>query len=707
MQLSSAPEAIFAGDDFAVYPDSIIMPGGGVLTASAPLAIDSREGGVVWHADTVRRAYPLYASEQTLVDALYNHAIEAIACTPSGNTTTAAMVWDIDAALSVAAPREAMRRLRRMIGPDGTLRQGGGAGGAWPVVGLHAIWASAAWEVYVMTGDRKWLAEAFATLETTLRTDKAVLTDPTYGLMHGAQLTGIAVSGYSQWMTPADIYESMTATTNVTYAHAFGVAAMMASELGKPDGEYSAEARRLRTAVNERLWIPQTGYYSRYLYGSPYALQSQATDNLASAFAVVHDVATPEMKTSVMLKAPRYATGIPFIYPCRSITPKDCGPQPLVQAYWSRAAAHTQNSAALEWSIAASMLMQAESVVTSPDSARIGAAASGVALAAAICRGIMGLRPEAAALSFAPIVPPSLPGTKWLSGVCYRGARLDVSVSGYGTRIASFKIDGRESHTYAVDSGLTGRHTVEIVMANNKVSSAPTRFDRPALLPAPPQVEWTSPRDARLAPADASAPLRWQVYVNADQRGESADTVFELFDSRHFTTVAFAGVGPDGAVGDVNAPHSFYPRGSLLVKSVEYFDDPYSETLLDESGEETSESPLILTSQLNTQCAFEVTVPEGADYYVSAIYSNGNGPVWSGRCCALRALFVNGIRAGILVMPQLGKGDWKAAAASNMLPVRLNGGRNTLSIDYVEPFCANTDGQVNSVMLRNVQFVKR
>jgi len=60
----------------------------------------------------------------------------------------------------------------------------------------------------------------------------------------------------------------------------------------------------------------------------------------------------------------------------------------------------------------------------------------------AVSRVIFGISLTPRGLEFNPVIPSEFEGDKMLTGVRYRNAVLDITVSGTGSRIGSFFLDG-------------------------------------------------------------------------------------------------------------------------------------------------------------------------------------------------------------------------------------------------------------------------
>lgn len=75
-------------------------------------------------------------------------------------------------------------------------------------------------------------------------------------------------------------------------------------------------------------------------------------------------------------------------------------------------------------------------------------------------------------------------------------------------------------------------------------------------------------------------------------------------------------------------------------------------------------------------------IPADGTYYLALHYANGNGPVNTENKAAIRTLLVDGQKAGTVVMPHRGQGNWYDWGLSNDIPVTLTKGSHTLTIEF-------------------------
>lgn len=675
---------IYECDSFTVFTDSVVGADGVTLRPVSP--------------EHLPPACTSTSSGQSLVDAVYNRsaaAIDSVAAAGVAAKSTRLTACSVILSLAALNPDAAMRMLRDRVS-FGRLIQDSGAGGAWPVGTDRIIWAVAAWEVYAVTGDREWLAEAFEIVSRTLAADMDNILDPRYNLVHGQlSITGSLGQFYPKWMEPADIYQSMCLSVNVIYARAMKVAAMMADELGRGDASgYRRAGALIARAVNDNLWIPQRGFYGQYLYGGLYPVLSYATDNLGQALSVIFDIATPEMAESVIAASPVLPDGTPEIYPAQPETAAAAS-VPMVQPLWNIAAAKVKNEHALTAGLGAALRNA---------SARgsAGNLADFCSDASAVLRILVGLRYSPDGIRFRPCVPDVLSGLRRLKGLRYRNATLDISINGSGDRIASLAIDSVEQQEFMVPASLEGRHSVDIVLANNSLSTEQNSIAAQREMPAVPEVRWDSTGlKARIL--NHTEGISYGVFLNGVFLDEIQQDHYTLIPPDRYTAVAFVpikdqstegytmrpnGVAPDGDVFYIYAP-GVARRGTGLI-----------------SDRKEAAKFVELTRDRNTRVTMDIFAPAAGSYVVDARYANGSGPVWEGDRCAVRSVYVNGSKAGIFVMPQRGTGQWTSTGFSNPLFVSLNEGKNTLEIRYDAKSDANMNLRINTALLQYIRIIR-
>jgi len=216
--------------------------------------------------------YPLYESDELICSALYNMSLEELVLDirKDGALMAGAKwpgVWTRDISysillsLAILEPEAAKTSLMHKV-KNNRIIQDTGTGGSWPVSSDRMTWASAAWEIYTVTGDRDWLEEAFEIIKNSAEDDLLTVLNPATGLMYGeSSFLDWREQTYPRWMDPKDIYMSHNLGTNAVHYKTYVILSNMAKELAEKGlaEKYDGVANTLKTAINEHLWCEQKG----------------------------------------------------------------------------------------------------------------------------------------------------------------------------------------------------------------------------------------------------------------------------------------------------------------------------------------------------------------------------------------------------------------------------------------------------------------
>ena len=679
-----------------------------------------------WKMDSMLNCFPTYKSDQMLVDAVYNMSLECIKSNVRpDNTYRAGAAWDgvwtrdvsysIYLALAYLDPQNAINSLRAKV-KNGRIIQDTGTGGAWPVSSDRIVWAIAAWEIYKTTGDRQWLAEAYDIIVASLKDDMQVVWNNEYRLMHGEQsYLDWREQTYPRWMQPKDIYESMCLGTNVVFARAFDIVEDMADELEvEQPAEFEGMDEAITNAINKNLWLEERGYYSEYLYGGVYPIQSQATDNLGQALSVIFDVATDEMARTLISRTPVVAFGTSSVYPqLVNIKPyHNDAVWPFVQSYWNLAAAEVENIDAFNAGFGAVLRAaalfgtQKELFVASNGDYRGTAVNSDKMLwsstgyVSTLFRVFAGMEFETDGINFSPFIPASISGDKVINNFRYRDAVLDITVKGTGNEIASFEIDGAVSDEPHFPATLTGNHSIVITMANNTIASQPRNAAVQEWMPATPIVNY---HDNIVDITNSTKGLSYEYFVNGVKQEKPEGNSIIVGQPDVFSTIDIVPVNAKNIAGFTMQPIEYIPEGALSIIQAEKIAQPGTAFITDSKK---ARRFVEITTKKNTTLSFKVNAEFEGTYFVDVRYANGSGPINTENKCAIRTLVANGEQAGALIMPQRGIDEWLSTGFSNRVAVQLKEGINTLSIQYITPQNINMNGDVNTALIDYIRIIR-
>lgn len=657
---------------------------------------------------------PTYTSDQPLVDALYKLSTEEALMNIEPDSTLRtgeewSGVWTRDISYSIYLafayhePEIAMNSLLKKV-KRGRIVQDTGSGGAWPISSDRTVWALAAWEIYLVTGEREWLEKTYPIIKNTLEDDyKTLRTDS--GLYKGeSSFLDWREQTYPKWMSNMDIAESRNLGTNVVHYQAYRVLEQMAAVLGEENQIHAQRAREIKKAINEELWQEDKGYYAQYVYGRKYMDTSERFEALGESLAIIFDVANEAQAQRIISESPVTPFGTTNIYPqIPGISPyHNNGIWPFVQSYWNLAAAKTGNEEALLHGLAAIyrpgalFLTNYENFVaengdfqdTEINSRRmLWSMAGNLAM---VHRVFMGMQFSEAGISFEPVIPKAYAGQKRLENFPYRNAVLDIIVSGYGNRTEKVLLDGKPLENNILPADISGTHKIEILMANNDFSGKGINFiENRFSLPTP----LVSHENGKLLWEAIEGADKYKVYENGEVVSETQLTEFQVTPAT-FAEYKISVIGPHGYESFTSEPIWLYDEARAQQLELEDFAPKSTQSYVNFSGDGFVEISL----EQNLQLGIPVTVEKDGKYLLDFRYSNGSGPWNTDNKAAIRSLYANGEYQGVVVFPQRGQDEWSNWDFSNSFAIELQQGTNQLILKF-EDWNHNMNVEVNRAML--------
>lgn len=421
-------------------------------------------------------------SGQTSYDRAYAKAVRDV----SGGTLVAGeswpTVWVRDAAYAVDLgcgllhPELSRDTMRGLVGAGTVWPQDRSAHfGGWPRQTDAIVGTVGAWACFVATGDRDFLAWSHEVTRASLaRAEREVFDGH---LFRGCASFMESNSGYPPRFAfrGRAVGATKALSTNVLYYRGYTLAARSAKLLGEDPAPFEERAEALKKAINARLWCQDRGWYAYYEDDRP----SDRWEGLGNALAVLWGVADDEQTKAVFENVtagplpclgPRYPLWTPrllrdeYFYHNGMVWP-------FVQGYWAWAAA-TRGEVDVFAAELASLTTLAARAPTfhefyRPDTGRPGGSArqlwSAAGYLAMVHYGLIGLSVDTDEIRFRPVVPAAFSRLR-LSGLILRDLTLDVTITGAGTLVTSFAVDGVTQDDHAIPTSLAGQHSVDIAV---------------------------------------------------------------------------------------------------------------------------------------------------------------------------------------------------------------------------------------------------
>ena len=685
---------------------------------------DEKHTDAEWNLTKDITPYPQYISGYPIADALYNMSLEEMLKAIEKDSTFRtgkewSGVWTRDISYSIILsmahlqPLVAKYSLLRKVNKNKKIIQDTGTGGAWPVSTDRMIWAVAAWEIYISTGDKVWLQQAYEIIKNSEDDDELNAYDKLTGLVKGeSSFLDWREQTYPKWMQPADIYESECLGTNAVHYQANKVLAKMATLLNQQTvaAKHIAIAERIKKGINTYLWIPEKKYYGQYLYGRNFKIVSPRSEALGEALCVIFGIADETRAKELVSNIPLTAYGISCIFPQIPDIPPyhNNAIWPFVQTYWLWAAAKAGNETAVTESImdiyrpAAMFLTNKENMVVDNGDYNGTQINSSIMLwslsgnLSIVHKVLFGLHFEVDKLSFSPFIPAALKGNRSLHNFKYRDAVLDIDMSGYGNIISSFSIDGKLSENHFISADTKGHHTIKIVLADNETHNSINKVNNYTTLKTPQLklandiLSWNEVENAKSYKVfEDGKPLQSTTSTQLSVNGKAF---------HEFTVVAIDAKGMESFASE---PVGLYNINNTTNIEVEQSNTPATYAYKGFSGTGFVETATTVNSSLSIPVEIEAT----GWYAIDIRYANGNGPVNTENKCAIRTLRLDSKNIGVQVYPQRGKDEWSNWGYSNTILTLITKGKHILTIS-LEKENANMNLDINAAMLDLVRFTK-
>ncbi|MBD5356249.1 MAG: glycogen debranching protein [Bacteroides sp.] len=699
-----------------------------------------------WTRKNDLSAYPRLSGGNPLMEALYNMSLDEMVNAVEPDTTLRtgkewAGVWTRDVSysiiLSMAAlqPEASMVSLLKKINPEGQIIQDTGSGGAWPISTDRMVWTIAAWEIYKVTGDKKWLETVFPVVENSIAKDDATIYSEN-GLVKGeTSFIDWREQSYPKWMQTVDISQSEAMGTNVMYAAALKCASEMAEVLGKKKvaAEYAKKSEELAAAIDKTFWMPDKGYYGMYTYGRDNKILNPRAETLGESLSILYDIVPEDRQKSISENNPVTKFGAPVFYPQISDMPNyhNNALWPWVAAYWTLAQAKAGNEAGVVEGIG-SIVRPAALFTTNKENLNLDngdiftelnssnmlwCLAGQLALTNQL---LFGIHFEKDGLRIEPFVPQAFGGNRTLSNFPYRGARLNITVKGYGDRVNGITVNGK---SYYPEKGKVIPAKLlkdggDIVVEMNNQPISPMKLNRVANLKAPiTPITWLSFDESVNTPGvPVNNLLQWNpieyigeyiVLRDGKEVARTRQTSYPAIEEGEWQVIGVAGDGTHSFASEPrsNRTSRFWEmkdeKTSMSSSEVSYQPQKPIEGYRGNGFAETDMKSGAVTATFENKAQI---MPEG-EYVISFRYANGNGPVNTENKAAIRSLYVDGVDVGTIVLPQRGVGNWNDWGMSNGVRVHLAPGNHEVKLVY-NPEDQNMNLSTNHALIDGVLIEK-
>jgi hypothetical protein len=677
------------------------------------------EGNAVWQLKKDISQFPKFESPNVLQAALYNMSLEELLLDIRTDSTFMAGakwpgVWTRDISYSIflslalVRPDIAKLSLLKKVS-NGRIIQDTGTGGSWPISTDRVVWAIAAWEVYLVTGDQEWLNLAYGIIKKSVDTDIENAYDKNTNLVLGeSSFLDWREQTYPLWMDSKDIFKSSCLGTNALHYRTLQILSLMENELGKSKDRYEQLAKNVKEGINKSLWLDDKGYFGQYSYGRNYNYVSPKSEALGEALSVLFNIADENKSKSILEKIPVVEYGPTCIYPqIKNIPPyHNDAIWPFVASYWTWAASKVKNEEAVQLGMdavyrqAALFLTNKENMVADNghfDGTEINSDRMLWSIAgnlAMVYRVMFGINLTENGMSIFPFVPKKFGGDNKLTNYLYRNASIDIIVHGFGANIIKALVDGEKVETVMLPKNISGKHTIEIFL-DNKSSGGNINIAENKFAPSTPVVNI---KEDKLSWQKVEGAEYYKVFKNGSKITDMKEESFVIAPKNSVDEYTIVAVDKDGYESFMSEP--------VMSTTDKLFEVEASGNPLETKIEGFNGKGYVrTTTSNNTDILFTKEIDCEGYYWIDFKYANGNGPINTFNACGIRTLYINNELVSTIVLPQRGDNVWNNWGYSNSVKYYLKKGMAQFNLKYL-PINSNMNGEINEALIDHLRIIQ-
>ncbi len=371
------------------------------------------------------------------------------------------------------------------------------------------LWAIAACNHYIVTGDKKFLSQAYNCSANTIKQLEQSTFDKNYGLFMGPSVFNDGIAGYPQPIYEPNNYSSYVLdhknsnvikclSTNCIFYGAYIALSRMSKFLNEDQNiseMYLQKAEELKTNILKNFYNDKknTFYYLIDQNGKAASYQ----EGLGISFAVIFGIINGKDADQLIKNAVVSKYGITSITPDFPRYSKEMPGRhnniiwPMVNGFFARAAIATKNYETFDHDFFGLTHLAIDEdkgnynfreifnpYTGKPDGgyqdwgeSKINfhwesckfQTWSATAYISMVLNGLVGMKFTEDSLSFSPFLPEEINSLQ-LKDLVYRNAKLNISIKGKGSRIETFSVDGIRQSNFSIAAAIKSNHTIEIVL---------------------------------------------------------------------------------------------------------------------------------------------------------------------------------------------------------------------------------------------------
>ncbi len=371
------------------------------------------------------------------------------------------------------------------------------------------IWAIAACNHYLVTGDKMFLTQAYKCSANTIEQLEKIAYDQNYGLFMGPSVFNDGIAAYPEPVYEPNNHSSGTLdhknsyrikclSTNCIYYGAYVALGKMSGFLNEKTevvNSYQQKAETLKKYILKNFYNSDKNTFNYLIDQNGKAHSYQ--EALGISFAVIFGIIDGEKADRLIENSVVSKYGITSITPDFPRYSKDKPGRhnnliwPMVNGFFAKAsiAAGNYKSFSHELNSLTHLALDEDKgnynfrEIFNPNSGKPDGGYqdwgderpnfhwesckeqtwSATAYISMVLNGLFGMKFNEQSLSFAPFLPEEIQSIE-IKNLAYRDSKLNISVKGKGFTIDSFILDGKKQSDFSIASTIKGEHNIVIVL---------------------------------------------------------------------------------------------------------------------------------------------------------------------------------------------------------------------------------------------------
>ena len=371
------------------------------------------------------------------------------------------------------------------------------------------IWSIAAWNHYLVTGDKEFLSQAFTCSANTMKKLEQITFDTNYCLFMGPSVFNDGIAAYPEPIYEPDNFSSgvldhknsyhiKCLSTNCVYYGAYIALSKMSIFLNKNSEiskTYLQKAKDLKNSILKNFYNNNKNTFNYLIDQQRNVNDSQ--EALGISFAVIFGIIDGKKADQLIENAVVSKYGITSITPDFPRYSKEMPGRhnniiwPFVNGFFSKATVVTKNYNTFTHELFSLTHLALDEdkgnynfrEIYNPYSGKPDGGYqawgkehpnyhwesfkfqtwSATAYISMVLNGLFGMKFSEESLSFEPFLPEEI-GSIELKDLKYRNSKLNILIKGKGNTIRSFTLDGKEQKKYSIVSTIKGVHNLVIVL---------------------------------------------------------------------------------------------------------------------------------------------------------------------------------------------------------------------------------------------------